>query len=61
MGKNQAKNGRARDESKSADDAQRRPHDAARACFGKLEGTDPDLAEQARQRVVSKLQRSHES
>ena len=59
MSESRKSNKRPRDKSESEEDVQRRLHAAARACFGKLEGTDPDLAEQARERLVSKLRRRH--
>ena len=50
---------RPRDESESEENVQRRLHASARSCFGKLEGTDPDVAQHARQRFVRNSARRH--
>ncbi len=48
-------------ESESDEKTQERLHAAAKRCFGKLEGADPLLAQEARQRVRAKLRRRHAS
>ena len=41
-------------------EVQRRLHEAARACFGTIQGGDPYLAEQASERVRLKIREKHE-
>ena len=41
------------------DEVQRRLHEAARACFGTIQGGDPYLAEQASERVRVQIREKH--
>ena len=42
------------------EEVQRRLHEAARACFGTIQGGDPYLAEQASERVRLKIRERYE-